>query len=326
MKARHIIIALVVLLIIIGTASVASTPSATRAQTISATNIPSQIRQQPGGPYQPADPRWKERLILLKENPQYEWKTPIEFYGRVLDQDGNPVGGATADIIWTDLSAEGSSHIQTTSDSMGHFSITGVRGKHMTVQVTKEGHYRETSKGRSAFEFAGFWEPTYYQPDPNRPIVFYLRKKGEAASLMSSEGKIIVNFGTQLQIPMPEKAGGTNASPVKVTVFENDAKTSRWKAQISVDGGGITPALQQFPFEAPQEGYQSSLTLDQGSEKPPDWQDLFEGGRYYIQTPQGYGILELQQLRGKRTLRYAIRINPTGSRNLEFNPNRTLGR
>ena len=42
----------------------------------------------------------------------------------------------------------------------------------MTVRVTKDGYLRETSKGRSAFEFAGFWEPTYYEPDPNNPVIF----------------------------------------------------------------------------------------------------------------------------------------------------------
>ncbi len=53
----------------------------------------------------------------------------------------------------------------------------------MTVRVTKDGYLRETSKGRSAFEFAGFWEPTYHEPDPNNPVIF---PRGKSASLPRS--------------------------------------------------------------------------------------------------------------------------------------------
>jgi hypothetical protein len=111
-------------------------------------------RQEPGGPYAPADPRWPERTRKLKADPQYEWKTPIEFYGKVVDQDGKPVGGAIADVIWTDMSAKGSSQMEVTSDADGLFSITGIRGKGMTVQVNKDGYYRQLTDTKSIFEYA----------------------------------------------------------------------------------------------------------------------------------------------------------------------------
>jgi Carboxypeptidase regulatory-like domain len=292
-------------------------PQSALVQRINAADIPATIRQQPGGPLQPIDPRWAERRRLLKEDPQYEWKTPIEFYGKVLDQDGNPVTGATVDINWTDMSPKGSSHTQLTTDGVGKFSVIGIRGKHMTVQVAKDGYYREASKGRSSYEYAGFWEPTYHEPDPNKPVIFHLRKKGDPAPLVFSEGKFVITLGTQSQIPMPQVAGAGVASPVRVTVFENDVKTRLWKAQISVDGGGIMPALEEFPFEAPTEGYQSSIDLDQKSPRPPGWQDLDEGGWFYIKTPQGYGLLKLRQMGGKRTLHYQVLLNSKGDTNLE---------
>ena len=206
--------------------------------------------------------------------------------------------------------------MRATSDGAGLFSITGISGKHMTVQVTKEGYDRETSKGRSSYEYAGFWEPSYHKPDPNNPVIFHLRKRGEPAPLVSSEGKFVMTFGTPSPIPMPQVAG--TASPVKVTVFENDAKTRRWKAQVSVDdGGGIMPALEEFPFEAPTEGYHASIDLDQESPRPPGWQDLDEGGWFYIKTAQGYGLLKLRQMRGKKTLHYEILLNSKGGTNLE---------
>jgi hypothetical protein len=329
MKPRYVIILSATFLIVVGVSWIliqrqtsVQTKRAvqeTRGPRITAitpsSSIPEAVRQLPGAPYQPADPRWAERRKLRREDPQYEWKTPIKFYGRVLDQEGKPVAGATADIVWTDMSPEGSSHMQVTSDGAGLFSITGISGKHMTVRVTKEGYLRETSKGRSAFEFAGFWEPTYYEPDPNNPVIFYLRKKGEPAELVSSEGKLVLTFGIPAPIPMPPATA--NASPINVTVFESDAKTRKWRARISVDDGGIVPALEEFPFEAPKEGYQSSLDLNEESPHPPGWQDLHEGGWFYIKTRQGYGLLKLRQIRGKKTLRYEVLLNSKGGTNLE---------
>ena len=77
------------------------------------------------------------------------------------------------------------------------------------------------------------------------------------------------------------------------------------------------PALAEFPVEAPKDGYEESITIDQDSLQPPGWQDIDEGGWFYIKTTQGYGLLELRQMRGKRTLHYKISMNPTGSTNLE---------
>ena len=227
-----------------------------------------------------SDPRWPIYWKKREQDRDFEWKTPIEFYDKVLDQDGNPVADATADISWTDMSPDGSSQMQVISDGAGLFSVTGISGKHMTVQVTKDGYLRETSKGRSAFEFAGFWEPTYYEPDPNNPVIFYLKKKGEPAPLVSSEGKFVVTLGTPSPIPMPSTA----ASPIQITVFESNAKTRKWRAYISVEDGRIIPALEEFPFEAPEEGYQSSLDLNEESPHSPGWQDLHEGGWFYIKT------------------------------------------
>lgn len=311
-------------------------PQATPVATVSATQTsarpPGAAHQMPGatisalaspisdalprGPYEGInDRRWPIYWKKREQDRNFEWKTAIEFYGKVLDQDGNPVAGATADIVWTDMSPDGSSHMAVTSDGTGLFSVTGISGKHLTVRVTKDGYLRETSKGRSAFEFVGFWEPTYYESDRNNPVIFYLRKKGEPAPLVSSEGKFVLTFGTPSPIPMPPSTG--TPSPIKITVFESDAKTRKWQAHISVDDGGIVPALEEFPFEAPQEGYQSSLDLNQGSPHPPGWQDLHEGGWFYIKTRQGYGLLKLRQIRGNKTLRYQVLLNSKGGTNLE---------
>ena len=78
----------------------------------------------PRGSYQGMnDPRWSIYWKKREQDREFEWKTPIEFHGKVLDQDGNPVAGVAADIIWTDMSPDGSSHMQVTSDGLVCFRL-----------------------------------------------------------------------------------------------------------------------------------------------------------------------------------------------------------
>jgi protocatechuate 3,4-dioxygenase beta subunit len=111
--------------------------------TNSAANFTSDTRQQPDGPYQSTDPRWKERLRLLKEDPRFEWKTPIAFYGKVIDQNAQPIPGFEVEVGWTDMSPKGTSAAIVTTDAEGNFSITGIRGKNLGVRsLKKDGPYR----------------------------------------------------------------------------------------------------------------------------------------------------------------------------------------
>ena len=201
------------------------------------------------------------------------------------------------------------------SDESGLFSLTGRTGKFLSVQVTKDGYYTSQTENRTGFEYAAFFDPTYYQPDPNNPVIFHLRKKGRPAPLASRDGSFVMTFVAPWAIPMPPEAG--TASPINVTVFENDLKTRTWKARISVDGGGVQPVSQEFPFEAPEDGYQASIDLDETSPHPPGWQELGQGGWFYVETSEGYGLLKLEQMKGKKTLHYAVLVNTQGGRNLE---------
>lgn len=289
----------------------------------SATPFPTPIisksaHQLPGGPYAPADPRWAKRRKLREADRSYEWKTPIRFFGKVLDQNQQPVSGVEVKLNWTDMSSKGTSEATRITDASGGFSLVGVQGKTLGIRsLIKEGYEEFLGSNQYSFEYAGFWEPIYYVPDPKKPAIFYLRKYGEPAPLLTSEGKTVVNIGTESLIPMPQTTGAPSLSPIKVTVMESDGKGRTWKAQVSVDGGGIVPTTTEFPVEAPKEGYVGSITLSQDSPQPVGWQSINEGGRFYIKTNQGFGLLELRQMKGKKTLHYKVLLNSKGGTNLE---------
>ena len=53
------------------------------------------------------DPRWNERKANLAKDRNFEWKLPLNFWGRVVDQDEQPVPGVEARFQWSDLSPDG---------------------------------------------------------------------------------------------------------------------------------------------------------------------------------------------------------------------------
>ncbi len=114
-----------------------------------------------------------------------DWKTPIEFYGKVVDQTTNPVAGAGVDFSCNDTSESGTSDYKTTSDPQGLFSIRGIAGKLLTVKVGKDGYY-PSKRDNDSFYYAG--QNVNFKPDENAPVVFHLRKK------VSGEPLIVIEY------------------------------------------------------------------------------------------------------------------------------------
>jgi len=240
-----------------------------------------------------------------------EWKMPINFWGKVIDESNNPVANASVHFVWNDLSENGTSEADTMSDGNGGFSLVSRRGKGLSVSVAKDSYYG-TSSSRQSFEYA---QPDMrFVPDPGNPVVFYLRKKHEGASLVSKSTEITIGIGKTVSVPLDEQ------TTLQIDLLTNTPMWQKqWAAHVSIVSGGIQPALEEFPFEAPLEGYQPELDLDYGTPKPPTWigNNLYQGGQFYIKTATGYGRIELQMISGKSFMRVITFLNPTGSRNLE---------
>ena len=122
---------------------------------------------------------------MQKRDPKFEWKMPLSFYGKVLDQADQPVQGAKVRFQWTDMSTTGTTERFSETDAKGTFSLTGERGKNLDVKVSKQG-YHAVGDGRANFEYAAFFEPNYIEPDPNNPVIFRLIKKQEPQRLVST--------------------------------------------------------------------------------------------------------------------------------------------
>ena len=271
----------------------------------------------------PADMAYIKKI---KADPQYDWKQPINFYGRVVDESNAAVVAASIHFTWNDISEKGTSDANTVSDANGFFSLTDKRGKRLYVEVGKEGYYSSGNSKGAAFEYANPFDGLFH-PDSMNPVVFHLRKKGEGADLITSQHAIRSDFpvhiprdGTPVKIDFLKRNAG-DSGQMQITEnkpeFKNWKQATNWWFRMEIPDGGFIEESDEFPFAAPEAGYTNVVEFNFQNDQP-DWTTDINTN-YYIKfgSPPLYGHLHIQTgiSYGGAILKYAI--NPDGSRNLE---------
>lgn len=255
-----------------------------------------------------------------------QWQAPIDFYGKVLDENSNTVTGATIRFSWTERPMDDTAHTSTTeSDSQGLFKLHGARGPSLDVRVSKQGYYT-SSQDTWSFSYAISGR---FLPDPANPVVFHLRTKGTPEPLMRVAGN---GLGTMSDYSVSRDGVPTEVSlrdgrqmpagegDLRVEVWIGkplDGFPSRleWKCRVTVPGGGLVQVKDEFAFLAPLEGYQQA---DEWLVDGGNWAEKVQK-RYYVKLPDGkFGLVTLRVIGvANPFFRLASLVNPSGSRNLE---------
>ena len=265
-----------------------------------------------------------KQMEAVAQSVSHEWRTPIQFYGKVVDENTNPITGAQIDFSCNDLSEAGTSNYKSTSDERGMFSVQGIAGKLLTVNVTKEGYY--TSKqDNDSFYYAG--QNVNFTPDIYNPVLFHLRKKGKGESLITVSYPGFAHIaqlhrdGTPIELDLlngtqaPAGTGQLKLEFWKSTTSLNN-RNFDWKLQLSSPGGGLIPSDEEFQFQAPANGYQSPIVIDMAATNQ-DWQAELNA-EFYIQLANGdYGRIQFYLLPRNGAFTVQSAINPNGSVNLE---------
>jgi carboxypeptidase family protein len=266
----------------------------------------------------------KSYVARFSTDPTWEGKVPLNFYGKVVDQNNQPVAGANVHLQWNTIGVPGgTAYADTSSDTNGLFSLTGQHGKNLEVSVKKDGYYSADRGGSYlSFEYANPSDPGYYAPDANNPVLFHLRQKGmNAATLLHWKRDVALNGQNQKALDLKTGQTTQGQSPsLFIEVLENNSKPGSfaWSARVSVvGGGGLQLATDQFAFLAPTSGYQPSVEVNMTTPKPPNW-NAGQGGVFYVQTPEGYGRYTVSMDLGVHWIEAEGFLNPTsGDRNLE---------
>ena len=308
----------------------AQTPSAQEASPTRPSEVPAGGRQQPdlGQPATAATPLPPRQAVAEDTNAYMqallaEWRAPIDFFGKVVDEKDQPVPGATIRFTWSEMplfSGDGDS-ATTTSGLDGLFSLQGKHGPSLDVWVRKEGFYTSRAN-RIGFSYALGQEK--FSPDPMNPVVFHLRKKGQGAQLITSQNGIRPTVA--VRIPKDN-------TPVWVDLFAKRAsqtgqlrirqnkppwrEASEWSFELSIPDGGLVDDADEFPFQAPDGDYQPKVEYRFTNTEANWTTHVTEQVYFAVGHPQKYGWLRIESDLGQETIFLTYAINPSGSRNLE---------
>jgi hypothetical protein len=249
---------------------------------------------------------------------------PIEFYGKVIDQDSNPVPDAKVDIgirHWTMpdpavlLAGGDTIHLDQTSDANGCFEFHGATGDGFGIGITKDGY--ELEPDRYGFgPIAGSYD---------NPVVFKMWSTNIHEALISGQRSFhIVPDGRPYFInftdgAIAESGGGDLKVWVKRPEQITYGQRYDWSCEVDVTNGGLQAASDYSMYLAPTDGYVPSFQFEQtvGS----GWGDSTGERRFYVMLNNGkeYGRITIElyayynnQIPGMIRLSYAI--NPSGSR------------
>ena len=247
---------------------------------------------------------------------------PFAFYGMVVDENTQAVAGASVHFgLRTTSSADGTLQVNDASATDGSFSLAKGTGSHLHVDVWKTGYYNMGSQNQTEFD-----DTTGGNSSKENPVLFHLRKKGEGVNLITSQYGMTPDFlfstpldGTPVRVDFFNRKlsgeGQMEISAVKPDRLKQE-RTSEWSFKMSIPDGGFIEEADEFPFEAPESGYQPTIEFHFKA-GDTNWTDTIHKS-YYIAFGQSrkYGRLDLDtQMYWGTRLTYTI--NPDGSRYLE---------
>jgi hypothetical protein len=253
---------------------------------------------------------------------------PIAFYGRVVDQNNAAIVGANVKFIWTHfVNPETSYEKNVLTDINGGFSLQGVVGATLSVQVSATNCYPMANSSTRTFSYSKTPIQKPFQPDPGNPVVFQLRRKGIGATLITSGSGALSEYsitlprdGTPVKVDLLQQqvsdAGQIQISQIK-PAFKDWKQASQWDFKMTIPNGGFIEESDEFPFEAPASGYQQTIEFrfQQGQ---ADWATSVKKD-YYIEfgNPPKFGHLHVVTAIDIDDVRLTYQINPDGSQNLE---------
>lgn len=280
------------------------------------------------------DSRWKWWHAMEKQDSSFEWKMPINFYGKVVDGNGLPIQNAKIRFQWTDTSTKGTSEKFTESNADGTFSLTRENGKALGVYVTKPGFHAGV-KSFGSYEYAAFFEWDYHEPDKNSPVIFRLDKKIPAEPLLTYDTFYQLSYEPGIYYYNLQQGKLSRQQTVedglKFTLTRSETPQGKpfdWTWTVEGVKAAVQLTTEEFPQSAPADAYVPSWKI----EEKADAEDFRRQGtvRLYVRTGNGrYAVVDLQLSHPNKreigpTLSVKSYLNPSGSRNLEYDPSKTV--
>lgn len=262
---------------------------------------------------------------------------PISFFGKVIDQDDNPIPGVKVTLQIRYMKAVGPvgigdtfSESALTTGADGQFSLTGAKGSLLGLKALQKDGYEPSPKAFNGTYW--YWrDKDPYRPDPNHPEIFRMWKKAGAEKLVDYEKMTRIPYdGTPVTFDLLTGDKVQSGGDLRITLERNPHQITygqrnyEWTLTVEAVDGGVIESNDEQMYRAPAEGYQPKLVLHMPADGQK-WTDE-RSLALYLKSRGGkhYGRVKLDVMVGsdKPTTGLTFRsfVNPGGSRNLEYDP------
>lgn len=284
--------------------------------------------------------------------------TDISFYGSLIDQNSNPIPDVPIDyaisvqMIYNGVFLNQKSRSSDTTDNQGRFLIEGV-GYNLNINPIEVPGYEfsYTSNPKRGFGYAPPATPDSFTATQANPFVFTLRKKemptyllgrgpnqdkidvGEVLTDNVNESVYLIpswvdSDGSMGYVPGDEalEPGQVDRKGNKELQIEGSLSAERTQYTLEftplVPNSGILLS-DQLLYKAPSTGYQNSVRFS----LPTDTSDLMkylyiklDNGKFYGRLDTEFYIDSPDDSDPMARIHITSWIDPSGSRNLEYDP------
>lgn len=252
-------------------------------------------------------------------------RTPISFYGKVVDQNGNAIAGATAEISVNNKGMSGTTVKQTT-DAKGEFAIIGAHGLAVAVAVSKAGYY-QVKQSRGVYGYAEGMSRDGPLPTVDHPATFVLRAKQNptrlsmvraTVDLPNDNAPVEVNIATGKTVPAGQGDLRFEYSIEQQPVYHTYTPYY-WRLRILAPRGGLASRDDEFAFVAPADGYRNTDEIEMAPTDTSRWRPQCER-QYFVKLATGeYARVAVKAITGRNSfVTITGFVNPVaGDRNLE---------
>lgn len=253
------------------------------------------------------------------------WRTPILYYGKVVDESNQPISGVQVSFntssVDESLTKEHYDSGTVTTDERGIFKIDGVRGVGMVFQLSHPNYYLYPGNIMD-YDIRDYPQKGALPNTEENALVFRMHSKGHPVSLVHrADGVNVPLDGTPTKLDMRGSDYNQKIGQLVIEASGNpplryNQQPFDWDAKITVPDGGLIEYTNQFDFVAPDSGYQSSVEFAFPKETV-GWADTVSKN-YFVKLPSGYARLNIY-IGAKRPLFFSVEYdyNPDGSPNLE---------
>lgn len=248
---------------------------------------------------------------------------PINYYGKVTDQQNNPISNA---IVVVHISrASGKRYADIPTDVDGRFEISGIDGSDLLITEIKAQGYEYLVSNR-ANGHSGYENDGSKVIDKNNPVVFTLRKKEPPTVVIP--GDLSVVYAKDVKFYEVDLKQMARAKPSGLRRYHGDNAHADIKTRVeysSVDGSytfiletpdvdsGIV-ALDQMLYALPETGYKTPFKIKvQNNQSATTY--------LYVKSRMGqlYSRLDVKFAIEKEKVYFAAKVltNPLGERNVD---------